>query len=106
MLGFLLIVFDLWSMGQAHKGFDLTYVNRTDGDITMFVNGEVETIVPANGSQMFGVYDFHWEDKRLVEAKDESGTVLFSARLSKEDLQRLGYRIVIAEEFDGPAPLP
>ena len=96
-LPLLLVAFVLFMMGLAHSGFDITYENRTAGDITIFVDGELDAFIPANESKTFGVYNFHWRDQNLVEAKDESGMVLFSARLSKEDLATMGYRVVVTE---------
>jgi hypothetical protein len=96
-LPLLLVAFVLFMMGLAHRGFDITYENRTGGDIEIFVDGEFETFIPANESKTFGVYNFHWEGQRLVEAKDRSDRVLFSARLSKEDLATMDYRVVVTE---------
>ena len=87
--------FVLFMMG--HSGFDITYENRTAGDITIFVDGEFNAFVPANESKTFDVYNIHWRDQNLVEAKDESGMVLFSARLSKEELATMDNRVVVTE---------
>ncbi len=96
-LPLLLVAFVLFMMGLAHSGFDITYENHTAGDITIFVDGEFDAFIPASESKTFGVYNFHWRDQNLVEAKDESGRVLFSARLSKDDLATMHYRVVIKE---------
>ncbi len=90
-----LIAFVLIMMG--HSGFDITYENRTPGDITILVDGTLEAFIPANESKTFGVYNIHWREQNLVEATDESGRVLFSARLSKEDLATMDYRVVVTE---------
>jgi hypothetical protein len=83
--------------GLMHQGFEITYENHTAGDITIFVDGEFEASIPAKRSETLTWYKHHWENQRLVQAKDERGNVLFSATLSREDLGQMDYRIVVAE---------
>ena len=96
-LPLILVAFVLFMMGLAHKGFDVTYENRTAGDVTIFVDGEFWASVAANESTTFSPYKFHWDSRRLVEVRDKSGRVLFSDSLSEEDIEQMGHRIVVRE---------
>ncbi len=92
-----LIAFSLFIMGLGHSGFDITYENRTAGDVTIFVDGEFWASVPANQSTTFSPYKFHWDGRRLVQVRDTGGRLLFSDNLSEEDIEQMGHRIVVRE---------
>jgi hypothetical protein len=69
--------------------------NRTSGDVTIFVDGEAEAVVAPSETETISELEMFWKLNRFVQAVSSDGSVLFYASLSKGDLQRMDYRIVI-----------
>jgi hypothetical protein len=85
----------VWSLG--HPEIDITYENHTSGDITILVDGWVEGRIGPRNSETFTDRRAHWDDVRLIEFVDETGRLLFTATLDIDDLERMGYRVMIEE---------
>jgi hypothetical protein len=74
---------------------EVTFENRTSEDVTILVDGEAEVVVAPSETETISEFGLFWKLNRLVQAVGSDGTVLFVARLSESDLQRMDYRIVI-----------
>lgn len=76
----------------------VTYENRTDGSVTIEVDGRREAIVPPHQSVTFKELELGWLFGRRVKAiEDATRREIFSQELDRDDLKRLGYRIVITK---------
>jgi hypothetical protein len=74
---------------------DITYENRTQVTVVVYVNDRVELTVPAGKSVVQSDLKLLWWSQRKVVAKDQSGRIIFAVTLDKDDLEKAGYRIII-----------
>jgi hypothetical protein len=74
---------------------EVTFENRTSGDVTILVDGEAEAVVAPSETETISELEMYWKLNRFVQAVDSDGAVLFYASLSEGDLQRMDYRVVI-----------
>ncbi len=81
--------------GETIGGFtDFTVTNRTDGEVTVLLD---RIIYGRVGDEERTLSTYEWDGRRLVQVVDERGRIIYSERLSKGDLKRMDYRIVIEE---------
>ncbi len=100
--GLAIIPGSLVLMGLGHEGIDLTIENHTSDEVTVLVDRRAWGSVAAEGSETFVTYESNWRDPRLIEVVDQSGKELYSASLSRDDLDRMDHRIVIEAPDDDP----
>jgi hypothetical protein len=74
---------------------DVTYVNRTDGTIVIYIDDATELSVPAESSVSESYYKIEWWFDRTVSAEDSEGQIIWAERLDKDDLEDRDWRIVI-----------
>ncbi len=79
--------------GETIGGFtDFTVRNRTDGEVTVLLD---RIIYGRVGGEERTLSTYEWDGRRLVQVVDERGRIIYSERLSKGDLKRMDYHIVI-----------
>jgi len=74
------------------------YENHTHGTVTILQNGVVDFTLGPFETRTFELFEFR--DSITFEARDESGRVIYSEALTREEIKRRGWKIVITE----PAP--
>jgi hypothetical protein len=96
MVGYFAIFF-LSGFGSLNlfDKIDITYENRTQATVVVYINGKLELTVPAGKSVVQSDPKIVWWADRTVEAKNQSGRIVFAVTLDKDDLEKAGYRIII-----------
>jgi len=90
-----------WVEGQGQMA--ITFDNRTAADVTVLVDERVYVTVKADHSETIGTVRSAWDHQRSIEIVDQrSGRLIYSASLSREDLNRMKNRIVISEQPADP----
>lgn len=74
---------------------EVTYVNRTDSTVEVYLNHHPHTSVPPGEEVTIKYYTIFWEWIPDFEVRDPQGRVITAAWYDEEDLERLDYRIVI-----------
>jgi hypothetical protein len=85
--------FVFFSLSDWLDEVDVTYVNQTDQQITVYIDDVVEVTVPANGSVTESYYRLEWWFDRTVTARDPSGRVIVALRIDDDDLEDTDWRI-------------
>lgn len=77
---------------------DITYENRTQVTALVFIGGKLELTVPPEKSVVQSDRKLLWWAARTIQARDQSGRVLFAVTMDKDDLEKAGYRIIIDDQ--------
>lgn len=87
-------------------GHGVTFENRTSHTVRVFRHGTLElTLGPFEENDDFGLLEFAGAD--TFEARAENGRVIYSERLTWDELKRRGWKIVITETAPtGSSPTP
>ncbi len=78
----------------------ITYVNDTTLPLTVTVGGEDQ--FQLNPGASYSLQDLKQAWPATVEARDAAGNVVFSRSYTWEELESLGFRIVITVQPPGP----
>jgi len=85
-------------------GHAVTYDNRTDGAITILIDGQVEASLRSMEKKTFGLIEF---SHATFEARDATGRVLYRETLTWAELKERGWKIIITEAAQsGGSPTP
>jgi len=84
-------------------GATVTYVNRFDENITVFIDGQTEATIGAGEAKRFSTLEFG--GRALIEGRTKDGTVVYSARLTWDEFKQQNWTIVIAPS-PSPSPVP
>ena len=98
----LLTLLAFYSMA-CDPGHPVTYDNRTDQPVEIFVNGFFDGALAPMEKKTFDKIEF---GTATFEARDFSGRVLYSETLTWDELKDAGWRIVITDEGGGTSPSP
>ena len=71
------------------------YENRTHGTIMILQNGVVDFTLGPFETRTFELFEFR--GSITFEARDESGRVIYSEALTREEIKRRGWKILITE---------
>ncbi|MCH8346407.1 MAG: hypothetical protein IIC87_05700, partial [Chloroflexi bacterium] len=75
---------------------EVTVENRTERLLTIYVQGQSEAVAPPGQTTSITTLKIQWRfGGALVQAIDFNGVVVFEEDLDLDDLERMGYRIVI-----------
>ena len=72
----------------------VTYENRTDMVVEVFINGKFSASLEPMKKEKFELIEF---DEVTFEARDSDGRVIYSETFTWEELKQAGWRIVIEE---------
>jgi hypothetical protein len=86
--------FGFFSFGWFDE-IDVTYVNRTDTTIVIYLDEDLEVTILPRGEATVGYRKIEWWWNRDVEARTLSGQLVSATSLDRDDLERLDYRIII-----------
>lgn len=91
----------LWSVACEPEGVVRTFVyeNQTPYQITVYLDGKQE--VSLQPQEVKRVRTFV-RPRRVFEARDGGGRTLFRLEASKEELERVGWRIAIMDQMLTP----
>ena len=93
---FSFFAFDFFSPLDLFDEVEVTIENRTDRQLTMYVNGQSEAVVPAGQTTTITTPKIEWRfSKAKLQAIDFNGVIVFEDDFDTGDLERLDYRIVI-----------
>ena len=82
--------------GGVLDEIDVTVENRTSRDVTVFVDGRSEAVVPAGDTTTFATPKIVWRfNKARVQAIASNGILVLEEEMDLDDLERHDYRIVI-----------
>ena len=92
--------------GACDPGHGVTFENRTSHTVEVFRRDTLElTLEPFEKNDDFGLLQFGGAE--TFEARDENGRVIYSERLTWDDLKRRGWKITITEAAPtGGSPTP
>ncbi len=80
-------------------GHPVTYENRTDRAVKVFINGKFSASLEPMNKEKFELIEF---GRATFEARDSDGRVIYSETFTWEELKEADWRIVITE----PTPTP
>ena len=87
---------DFFSPLDLFDDVEVTIENRTDRQLTIYVNGQSEAVVPAGQTTTMTTAKIEWRfSKAKLQAIDFNGVIVFEDDFDTGDLERLDYRIVI-----------
>lgn len=90
-------VFSLWPLSDWWDEVEVTYVNRTDTAVAIYVDNDLDVTVPAGEEVAVDYRRLEWWWYVEIEARDFQGRLITAMRYDKDDLERLDYRIVIED---------
>lgn len=85
-------------------GHDVTYENRTASSLTIYVSGARDVSIKPFAKETSDLLRFR--GAKTIEAKDETGAVVFSKTVTWDDLRRQGWKVSITEEAVPVNPSP
>jgi hypothetical protein len=74
---------------------DVTYVNRTDETVAVYVNNDLDVTVPPGEEVTVEYRKIEWWWNADFEVRDLQGRLISANRYDDDDLKRLDYRVVI-----------
>ena len=86
---------------------EVTVENRTERLLTIYVQGQSEAVAPPGQTTSITTLKIQWRfGGARVQAVDASGVIVFEDDLDLDDLERIGYHIVIEAPAGGLANVP
>ena len=99
----ILAIFGLAALA-CDPGHNVTYENRTASSLTIYVSGARDVSIKPFAKETSDLLRF--PNSKTIEAKDETGAVVFSKTLTWDDLRRQGWKVIITEEAVPVNPAP
>ena len=101
MLVSLLIGLVAFSNLACDPSHPVTYDNRTNKPVTVFLNDAFSASLEPMQKKTFDIIAF---SEATFEARESDGHVIYSETFTWEELKEAGWRIVITENMPSPTP--
>jgi predicted Zn-dependent protease len=90
------VTFDFFNPLDLFGNVEVTIENRTDRQLTIYVNGQSEAVVPAGQTTTITTPKIEWRfNKAKLQAIDFNGVIVFEDDFDTGDLKQVDYHIII-----------
>ncbi len=90
-----ILLITVLAMVSCDEGADITYVNMTDSTLEVYIDGLLDLTLEPNEARELLILKF--SIPKLFQAQRRDGTVIFSEKLSWEDLEAREFRLVFTD---------